>query len=287
MGPANTAAALAGLRGTPLPPPSGAGTLAAMGAPQPTKKMQRGGVVPGRGNEDTVPALLTPGEYVIPRPQVQQLMRTGRLPIKMADGGTVPDSDQNAPPEARRKMLTTPTQGTSASQPASSSAQSSAPPAAPGGGSSYSALATGLTQAAHAYSNSIGGRGTPYYSPGQGVWIGASPGAGQSGFAYGSQAAAAADPGATGKGAIGMGGGRLQSALGGIGSGLTQAAQAIASSVQPWQMQQNAIPAPPPAPPAPQFTQPLAPQQAQQGVNPYAAYVTNQARYPTSPYYQY
>jgi hypothetical protein len=82
-----------------------------------------------------------------------------------------------------------------------------------------------------------------------------------------------------------MGGGQLQSALGGIGSGLTQAAQAIASSVHPWQMQQSAIPTPPPAPPAPQLTQPPAPQQAQQAVNPYVAYAANQARYPTSPYY--
>jgi hypothetical protein len=80
-------------------------------------------------------------------------------------------------------------------------------------------------------------------------------------------------------------GGGLKSALGGIGSGLTQAAQAIASSAQPWQMQQSAIPTPPPAPAAPQFTQPQIPQQTQQGANPYTAYVANQARYPTSPYY--
>jgi hypothetical protein len=261
-------------------------TLAA--APQPTaaKKMASGGVVPGRGNEDTVPALLTPGEYVIPRPQVQQLMRTGRLPIKMAEGGTVqdPDPDPNAPPEARRTMLSAQT----------SQAQ---PPAAPGGSSVHPGLTSGLATAAHTYANSInnfagagtragtGGGGTPYYSPGQNVWIGASPGAGQSGFAYANQTAAAADPGATGKGAIGMGGGQLQSALGGIGSGLSQAAQAIASSVKPWQMQQSAIPAPPPAPPAPQFTQPQVPQQAQGAANPYAAYVTNEAKYPTSPYY--
>jgi hypothetical protein len=228
---------------------------------------------------------LTSALAAAPQPTAAKKMASGGFVQGFDDGGPV--EDPNAPPEARRKTLTTsasqpttPTQPTSSS---SSSAQSSAPPAAPGGG--QNALASGLTQAVHAYSNSLSGRGTPYYSPGQGVWIGASPGAGQSGFAYANQAAAAADPGATGKGAIGMGGGQLQSALGGIGSGLTQAAQAIASSVHPWQMQQSAIPAPPPAPAAPQLTQPPAPQQTQQQVNPYVAYAANQARYPISPYY--
>jgi hypothetical protein len=244
------------------------GALAA--APQPTaaKKMASGGRVPGRGNKDTVPALLTPGEYVIPKPQVQQLMRTGRLPIKMAGGGTVqdPDPDPNAPPEARRKTLTTAAQ-----------TQSTPPPAAPGGGYSGSSLVPGLAAAAQAYSSSMANLPRNPIGSGTGVDI------------RNTRLDPDPDlPSLKAAGMLGSGPGSGQptaTALGGIGSGLTQAAQAIASSVKPWQMQQSAIPAPPPAPPAPQLTQPQVAQQAQQGVNPYAAYIANQARYPASPYY--
>jgi hypothetical protein len=255
MGPANTAAALAGLRGAPLPPPSGA-----------TKKMASGGVVPGRGNQDTVPALLTPGEYVIPRPQVQQLMRTGRLPIKMAGGGTVedPDPDPSAPPEARRKMI-------------SAQTGQAPPPAAPEGSSIHSGLTSGLATAAQTYASSMANLPrNPIGSAGGGPDI--------------RNTRLDPDPDIPYLKAAGMMGGGgmsqgMKSGLSGIGSALTQASKDIAASTPPWQMQQNAIPSPPPAPAAPQFTQPPAPQQAQQGVNPYAAYIANQARYPTSPYY--
>ena len=41
----------------------------------------KGGWVPGSGNADTVPAMLTPGEYVIPKRYVETLSRTGVMPL--------------------------------------------------------------------------------------------------------------------------------------------------------------------------------------------------------------
>jgi hypothetical protein len=206
------------------------------------KKAATGGLVPGRGNEDTVPALLTPGEYVIPKDQVAQLVDRGVL--RLNSGGPVQDPDPD-PPEARRQALTVqagnaPAASQPANQPSSATAQSSSPQI--GGGSS---LFSGLSQAAQTYSQSLRtpASGGGYNVPGG--YIGASPGPGQSGYMYPSQAAATA-AGDVGTG-VGGGGGMssgLKSALGGIGSGLTQAAQAIASSVKPWQMQQSAIPDP-------------------------------------------
>jgi hypothetical protein len=209
------------------------------------KKMAFGGIVPGRGNEDTVPALLTPGEYVIPKHQVAQLAARGVL--RLNGGGPVA-------PEAQHQTLTTqsgtgnaPATSQPSGQPSSSSAQTSSPQI--GGGSN---LVSGLAQAAHTYGNAIRSpaSGGGYSVPGG--YIGASPGPGQSGYMYPSQAAATA-AGDVGTG-VGGGGGMssgLKSALGGIGSGLTQAAQAIASSVKPWQMQSYQNPygsgvAPPP-----------------------------------------
>jgi hypothetical protein len=65
------------------------------GAPatSPPKPMMAsaGGLVPGRGNQDTVPALLTPGEYVIPKSQVAQAFGA-RTPVRMQSGGPVQQS---------------------------------------------------------------------------------------------------------------------------------------------------------------------------------------------------
>ena len=36
------------------------------------KRFNRGGLVPGSGNNDTVPAMLTPGEVVISKPAVEK-----------------------------------------------------------------------------------------------------------------------------------------------------------------------------------------------------------------------
>ena len=101
--------------GPPPPAPSGTGQFGAMASTDaaaedaaggthmampegyvPPKQMNRGGRVPGRGNQDTVPALLTPGEYVIPKQQAAQLFG-GRPPIRMASGGWVDDDDRVDP----------------------------------------------------------------------------------------------------------------------------------------------------------------------------------------------
>ena len=51
------------------------------------RKFAKGGMVPGQGNRDTVPAMLMPGEYVLPKSAVQSI---GVQNIqKFAEGGTV------------------------------------------------------------------------------------------------------------------------------------------------------------------------------------------------------
>lgn len=61
-------------------------------------KFARGGVVPGRGNTDTVPAMLQPGEFVIRKKAVQTL-GTKRLHAmnKYALGGSVMDYSESRP----------------------------------------------------------------------------------------------------------------------------------------------------------------------------------------------
>jgi hypothetical protein len=63
----------------------------------------------------------------------------------------------------------------------------------------------------------------------------------------------------------------VSSAIGGLASGLSQAAQTYAASVKPWQIQPSAIPDPDSfkAASVPQFQQPQPQQQQQQPVNPY------------------
>ena len=108
----------------------------------------------------------------------------------------------------------------------------------------------GWNAANSAYSGGASGGG--YYSP-EG-YVGASPGPGQTGYIYPNQAAATAagDVGTGVKAPGGLSSPQAQSALSGIGSGLTQAAQAIKDSVKPWQWitpapMGNQV-APPPAP---------------------------------------
>jgi hypothetical protein len=56
------------------------------------RAMKTGGIVPGVGDQDTVPAILTPGELVIPKKETQELIKAmnGR---KMADGGLTSRND--------------------------------------------------------------------------------------------------------------------------------------------------------------------------------------------------
>jgi TP901 family phage tail tape measure protein len=51
------------------------------------KKMARGGVVPGSGNSDTVPAMLMPGEFVVTKDATKSI---GRKFLEQINGGSVP-----------------------------------------------------------------------------------------------------------------------------------------------------------------------------------------------------
>jgi hypothetical protein len=58
------------------------------GAVQKVPKMNKGGVVPGRGNTDTVPAMLTPGEFVMTKGAVQKYGVNTMESMNAAAGGT-------------------------------------------------------------------------------------------------------------------------------------------------------------------------------------------------------
>jgi hypothetical protein len=213
-------------------------------------KANSGGLVPGRGNTDSVLALLTPGEYIVPKSQVHQLFGA-KTPVKMQSGGLVPD-DQDEPPEIAGLTPANQTMRNIANLQArrtmaQNAALSANTPAYP---SATTAAAQGYAAAANA--GKIGG---------------AAPTAAQV------QGAAAMTPAQT-QGSIAkanMGG--IGSAIGGLASGLAQAAQTYADSIKPWQMQQQAF-GPPAAPtgPAAQFAQQPSPQgQQRQQVNPSVA----------------
>ena len=55
---------------------------------QEVQKMNKGGVVPGRGNTDTVPAMLTPGEFVMTKGAVQKYGVNTMESMNAAAGGT-------------------------------------------------------------------------------------------------------------------------------------------------------------------------------------------------------
>lgn len=235
------------------------------GMPGPIKR-QAGGWVPGRGNTDTVPALLTPGEYVLTKQQAAGMglssntpHRVGSGPIHMDTGGTVPDDKE--PRESVHQRLGAPGQTSSsgAPQPSSSSTQPSSSSSASAPGSQTGGQQSPQNMLANLFLRG-GTPGTPSAGGGyatQGGYIGGSPGVGQSGYMYPNQAAATAvgDVGAGPGGAAG--GGLTQGQATGIGdlaSGLTQAAQTYANSIKNWQVQPSAIPNPPPAPSAPSLS---------------------------------
>jgi hypothetical protein len=258
------------------------------------KKAHSGGLVPGRGHTDSVPALLTPGEYVLNRQQTAQLFG-GRAPIRMNSGGVVPDDDQDQPPEVRRKPLVTGGSGaTSASQsssapatPASQSSSSSAPaaPGAPSQGSLFEMLRARAQ---------IGGGGLPQYN--QPLPAGATDyiANGPNGVALGPEGQTLATPtpgggwqgtGMTGPGTGGemgnLGAAKAATAIGGIGSALAQAAKTYANSVGSWKMQPSSpmmyAGANRPAEPAAQFSQQPSPEGKRQGsqANSLADYYKN------------
>jgi hypothetical protein len=193
----------------------------------PPTKMATGGMVPGRGNRDTVPALLTPGEYVIPKDQVAQAFG-GRTPVRMQSGGLVTDDQE--PRETRRQSLTVPGQQSSpqTQEPSPTSAQgsSSDAPAAPGGSSNMMQMAQ-MTQQAQAANANVGS-GAPGSIDNLGTLGDESIITGQGG---------PGQPGGPGTQQMMTAG-----AISDLANGLTKAAQTYANSFKSWQMQKSAIP---------------------------------------------
>lgn len=220
-----------------------------------TKKMNTGGTVSGQGNQDTVPAMLEPGEYVLNKSAVGQIgldrLNQMNQPVRhMQSGGEV--DQPKLPPETKHQRIlqAAATRNKSAtSDAAQPTAQGGTQPSGGGlgGGLSFQDLmAIRQQHEANVALNSGGASGGGYNIPGGG-YVGASPGAGQSGYIYPNQAAAtAAGDVGTGVGGAGAGAGAAgaASAIGGIGSAIAKAAQTYADSIKGWQMQKSAIPNP-------------------------------------------
>jgi hypothetical protein len=247
-------------------------------------RMATGGLVPGQGNRDTVPALLTPGEYVIPKSQVAQVFG-GRAPVKMQSGGFVTEDDgSDDPTEARHRALMAVSKAAQATQQTGAGAgqqPSSVPsqaPAAPGGytGPSAQQLAAqyGGTSATPA-----GGfpSQTPSVAPSYDVpsdpdpdwqYTGQESTAGATGAGVGGASAAA--------GASGV--------VGGLFSGLQSAINTYKNSIGSWQMQKPDFGTPSgggQGQPAAQFTQEQVDQKKKEQQNPMMT-----AQYGYNPYLQ-
>jgi hypothetical protein len=222
----------------------------------PPIKRRSGGIVPGTGNQDTVPAMLTPGEYVMNRGAVQRIgpenLAAMNQPQHFQGGGSVQDDEQ--PREAKRAPLTTqppssaappPAPGPDATQPSSSQAAPQGTTQGPAGQSFADIIAKAQEARAQRNAPNIG------TLAGEQAYVTGEPVSGIPGQAT-SQAAGA---------------------IGGLASGLTAAAQAYADSIKPWIPQKSAIPTPAPqAGPAAQFTQPQAQNPRRQ--NAYDQYLT-------------
>ena len=72
-------------------------------------KMNQGGEVPGQGNTDTVPAMLTPGEFVLTKEAVNQVGADTLYNMNAAAGGVGKPSQQKP---AKKKKMKTSTVGT-------------------------------------------------------------------------------------------------------------------------------------------------------------------------------
>jgi len=72
-------------------------------------KMNQGGEVPGQGNTDTVPAMLTPGEFVLTKEAVNQVGADTLYGMNAAAGGVGKPSQQKP---AKKKKMKTSTVGT-------------------------------------------------------------------------------------------------------------------------------------------------------------------------------
>ena len=72
----------------------------------------QGGEVPGQGREDTVPAMLTPGEFVLTKDAVNQVGADTLYGMNAAAGGVGKPSQQPKPKLAKKKKMKTSTVGT-------------------------------------------------------------------------------------------------------------------------------------------------------------------------------
>ena len=68
--------------------------------------MNKGGEVPGSGNTDTVPAMLTPGEFVLTKEAVNQIGADTLYGMNAAAGGVSKPSQQPKAKPAKKKMKT-------------------------------------------------------------------------------------------------------------------------------------------------------------------------------------
>ena len=74
------------------------------------QQFNQGGEVPGQGNKDTVPAMLTPGEFVLTKDAVNQVGADTLYGMNAAAGGVGKPSQQPKP--AKKKKMKTSTVGT-------------------------------------------------------------------------------------------------------------------------------------------------------------------------------
>lgn len=249
---------------------------AALAGGSPIKKMRSGGRVPGNGNGDTVPAMLTPGEYVMNKDAVNRVgvgkLQAMNRPQHFQSGGSVDDEE---PSEARRKPITAgstqPPAAPGASQPAPQQPAANAPSQSDSGtsqGPAWQNYAAMNARAGILPYNAATMPGVPAYNLGQNPNAGLP--AGTSGYVTESGQAIGPTPGTAG--ALSPAG--VSAITGGISdlaSGLTKAAQTYADSIKPWTPQPSAIgkfgPAVAQSGPAATFTEPRT-QNAENQPNP-------------------
>ena len=88
---------------------TGAGEQPNVSEPQ---QFNQGGEVPGQGNKDTVPAMLTPGEFVLTKEAVNQVGADTLYGMNAAAGGTSKPKSGKATAPTKRKKMKTSTVGT-------------------------------------------------------------------------------------------------------------------------------------------------------------------------------
>ena len=199
----------------------------------PPIKRRSGGIVPGRGNNDTVPAMLTPGEFVMNKNAVQDI-GVGNLQAMNTQhfqgGGSV------LPREAAHKAVSDPSQYSAPAAPSSPDSgqgqqTTSGNPFAPSSNTTQGPAWQGYLDRG----GNMSALGTSAYQ---------AP-AGSSALTVGDVARGAAIPGGGVTQSLGQApGGGAASAIGGIASAISSAAQKYAESIGSWKPQPSHIPDP-------------------------------------------